>query len=165
MAKEERRKLEVTSYSGTKTKTSPMATPSICEENNSFSLGNFVGQENRSTGVYNIAHWYGYGPQDDTVEPVEHIPHQFQKLYCKTLQKLQHKLKFTRQKRKRNGKRVTMKKDSKRNKESKKCLNHNHTKLAQTTLSDETVRVTNDTLPSESSTNHSSPKVWQGWKQ
>lgn len=85
MAKDERPKIEIKSDSRTNTDANIVQKSSTKEKKNFHIVEKIIGHEDRPTGTYYTVRWYGYGPQEDAVEPAANIPHYFQEVYWREL--------------------------------------------------------------------------------
>lgn len=80
------------------------------KENSSYTVENVVRHDNSNTGTHYILCEYGYGPQGDTMEPVDHIADHFVEVFWRSVRKGQLKAKYTRWKRAIIGEQVAAKK-------------------------------------------------------
>lgn len=104
VVKEGRLNMEVTYDSMANTDTSRTEEASIEIEKTDYALQNIFGHENQPTGTFRTVRWNDNEPQDNIVEPVKQIPHNFRVPYWQRLRKSQERPKSTRRKKEENEK-------------------------------------------------------------
>lgn len=102
VAKNESSKMEILSDSRLSSDTKPVKEASPENEKNFYAVEKLFGRENRSTGTCYTVQWYGYGSQNDTVDPAAKIAHHFREAYLCRLRKRQQGHNYTRRNRRKN---------------------------------------------------------------
>lgn len=105
--------MNVTSDSRTREDIRSAKEASTEDKRNLQALKEVIGNANRPTGTYYAAQRYSNAPQDDTVEPTEHISYNFQEAYRRNIQNGKQRPNSTRRRGITKGKRAASKRNAK----------------------------------------------------